>query len=113
MRTILSLSQKPFVGPYNGVPNILILYRRPSFISAANDRATNSDPNVYDSIIFWRLECHFTGALFMKNNIPFVDRLVIRSIACDASQNVFNWTAFSLGFGALVGLASPSLTASG
>jgi hypothetical protein len=53
---VLLLSQNPLVGLSMGIPNILSLYRSPSFISMAILRATNSEPKVEDSIVFCRLE---------------------------------------------------------
>ena len=49
----------------------------------------------------------------MQNKIPVVERLVIRSVVCDASQNIFSCTAFPRGLGAFAGIAYPSFTASG
>jgi hypothetical protein len=45
------LSQKTFVGPEMGTPNIYNLYRIASIISTAIHIATNSDPKVEDSMV--------------------------------------------------------------
>ena len=89
------------------------LYHRPSFILMAILSATNSDPKVDDSMVFWRLEYHLMGAPFRKKRIPVVERRVTRSVACDASQNIVSCTGFPRGAGALGGMPSPFVTASG
>ncbi len=45
----------------------------------------------------------------MQNKIPVVERLVIRSVVCDASQNIFSCTAFPRGLGAFAGIAYQAL----
>lgn len=85
--------------PSIGMPIILSRWCKLS-ISVAIFNATNTDPNVDDS------EYHRMGAPCRNIMIPVVDLLVIKSVACEASQNIFICLAFSLGGGAFDGIFS-------
>jgi hypothetical protein len=71
------LSQNTFDGPSIGIPNILNLYLKASIISVAIRSATNSEPNVDDSTVFWDFEYHEIGDLFKYINTPVWERRVI------------------------------------
>jgi hypothetical protein len=59
-----------FAGPTKGTPNILNLYLRLSINSTAMRAATNSEPNVDVSTVFWHFEYQMMGALLQKIIIP-------------------------------------------
>eukprot|EP00957_Ditylum_brightwellii_P185080 14094336-Ditylum_brightwellii.AAC.1 len=58
------------IAPSSGIPIIWSLYLRDFFNSIAILSATNSDPNVGVSTVFWHLEYHAMGALLRNINIP-------------------------------------------
>ena len=76
-----SLLQKTLARLSIGIPNIRSLCHKDTICSVAILRATNSDPNVEDSTVFWRLENHDTGALLTYMIIPVCDLRVILSPA--------------------------------
>jgi len=79
------LSQKPFVGPIIGIPIILSLYRKASFISISICSAKNSKPKVDASTVACFLIYHTMGVRLMKNSNPVCDLRFILLPACAAS----------------------------
>ena len=57
------LSQNTSAGPSTGIPKHLNLYLRASIISVAILIATNSDPKLDASTVFWCLLYQMIGAL--------------------------------------------------
>jgi len=100
------LSQNTLAGPSIGMPIILSLYLIASNISTRMRMATNSDPNVDDSIVLWDLEYHCIGEQFKYIMIPVCDRRVTLFPAWLASTNAFICTGCPLGSGALGGTDS-------
>ena len=66
------LSQKTFIEPSMGMPNILSLYCNASICSTAVFMAMNSLPKVLVSTVFWCLLYHTTAARLTNNNNPSV-----------------------------------------
>ena len=83
-----SLSQKTFVGPSKGTPNILNLYRNDSICSTAVFIAMNSLPKVLVSTVFSLLLYQMIGTRFRNINIPVCDLRVTLSPAWSESTKV-------------------------
>lgn len=68
--------------------------------------ATNSDPKLDVSTVFWRFENHMMGARLQKIIIPVWERRVTQLPAWSASTKQVMTILFPLGGGALMGIAS-------
>ena len=80
------LSQKPFVGPIIGIPIILSLYRKASFISIPICSAKNSKPKVDASTVACFLIYHMMGVRLIDSSNLVCDLQFILLPACAASQ---------------------------
>ena len=69
------MSQNFSSGPSDGNPKHLNLYCRASIIYVAVLRATNSDPKLEASTVFWYLLYQIMGALLTYMMIPEYDLL--------------------------------------
>jgi hypothetical protein len=83
--TTLLLSQKALVGPLIGIQNIQSLYQSTSCISLAILNATNSEPKVELSIVFYLHEYQITGVPLRKNIVPVLKLHIIKSVALGKS----------------------------
>ena len=101
-----SLSQKTLQGPYIGTPNMRSLYRRAISISTSTRIATNSEPKVLASTLFWRFENYIIGAILRYTSMPVCERRVVNSPAWAASTNALIWTLRPRGRGIFGGRKS-------
>ena len=89
---LLKFSQKQCVVPSMSTPKDLNLNFSASLSSVAILRATNLDPKVELLILLWHLVYYTIGVPWTRIITPIVDLLLIRLLACAASQNVAVWT---------------------